>query len=192
MIRRLPILLALAGCEAEPTAVAAPPGAPGGAVTLFAAAPYDPPEPEFARQAYRSALYASMAEPPSIGSTEPPQGEEDDLSALARGVRIERAAAIEENNRAIERSMASLALVEPRDCRWAPFDRSGLAPPPAGKAPYPSHAYRCDVHVEHDTDRRGRVVADTQGSFFRDEDGWVYVGGAAHGFKTARDRALGL
>jgi hypothetical protein len=190
MVRLPPLicLLSLAGCDAAPDA----PTRPAGAVTLFAAAPYDPPEPEFARQAYRAALGASLAEPPGRDTLEPPTGDEDYMSAMARGVRIARARAVEESNDAIHESMASLALVSPRDCRWSAFDASGLAPPPPGKPPYPAHAYRCRVRVEHQTERRGRVAAETEGRFFREEDGWVYVGGAAHGFKTTRDLELGL
>lgn len=190
---RLPLsLLLLAGCDAAPDAATGASSRPAGALTLFAAAPYDPPEPEFARQAYRAALGASLAEPPGRDALEPPTGEEDYMAAMARGVRIARARAVEESNDAIRESMASLALVSPRDCRWSAFDASGLTPPPPGKPPYPAHAYRCDLRVEHLTQRRGRVVAETEGHFFREDDGWVYVGGAAHRFKTIRDLELGL
>lgn len=154
---------------------------------------YAAPTDHEARLAYADALRAGLKEP---GNTEegPPEGvDEGYIEAMARGGRIGRAKAAIANNKAILSSLESLAKAELNGCGWTALDlddATGGADVDA--ATYPDHAYRCTVKIIHNTDRRGRVEATTEGYFFKNGNSFVYVGKAAHGFKRTIDVERGL
>jgi hypothetical protein len=146
-----------------------------------------------ARLAYADALRASLKEPgnPEEG---PPQGvEEGYVEAMARGARIRRAEAAIANNKNILSSLETLAKAELSGCVWTALDlEDATGDADVDAAAYPGHAYRCTVKIIHDTYRRGRVEATTDGYFFRNGHSFVYVGKAAHGFKRTQDVERGL
>jgi hypothetical protein len=154
---------------------------------------YAAPTDHEARLAYADALRASLKEP---GNAEegPPEGvEEDYVEAMARGARIHRAKAAIANNKNILSSLETLAKAELSGCVWTALDLDdATGDADVDPAAYPGHAYRCTVKIIHDTHRRGRVEATTDGYFFRNGNSFVYVGKAAHGFKRTKDVERGL
>ena len=149
---------------------------------------YAAPTDHEARLAYADALRASLKEP---GNTEegPPEGvEEGYIEAMARGARIRRAEAVVANNKTILSSLDTLAKAELSGCVWTALDLDdATGGADVNPAAYPGHAYRCTVKIVHDTDRRGRVEATTEGYFFKNGHSFVYVGKSAHGFKRTKD-----
>ena len=154
---------------------------------------YVAPTDHEARLAYADALRAGLKEPGNTAEGPPEGVEEGYVEAMARGARIRRAEAAIANNKAILSSLESLAKAELSGCVWTALDlddATGGADVDA--TTYPDHAYRCTVKIVHDTDRRGRVEATTDGYFFKHGHNFVYVGKAAHGFKRTIDVERGL
>jgi hypothetical protein len=153
---------------------------------------YPAPDAYTARLAYADALRASLRAPGNPDEA-PPPGEESGFAAMARGGRIARAERVIENNAVIRKSIASLATAEVSGCAWTALDlEEATGGADVDASTYPSHAWRCSVRIVHDTERRGRVEATTQGWFYKLGDRFVYLGKAAHGFKRSADIAKGL
>lgn len=154
---------------------------------------YAAPTDYEARLAYADALRASLKQPgnPDEG---PPEGvEEGYIEAMARGGRIRRAEAAIANNKSILSSLETLAKAKLSGCVWTALDLDdATGGADVDRTTYPGHAYRCTVKIIHNTDRRGRVEATTDGYFFKDGRSFVYVGKAAHGFKRTIDVERGL